>query len=139
MGAAPAVNDLLSGEIQMMHMSLAPIVGHVRAGKLRMLSNAAPKRSVLFTNVPTSIELGYKDTDYFFWIGFSVNAKTPQPIMQRLHRDINATVADREMAERLLKVGAEPLTMAMEDLQVLVKGELETNGALIKTKGFRPE
>ena len=54
-------------------------------------------------------------------------------------RDINATVADKEMAERLLKVGAEPLTMSMEDLLALVRSELETNSALIKTKGFRPE
>lgn len=138
-GGVAALTEVLSDRADLYFGPLPGVMEMVRAGKLRMLSNAAPKRSVLFPNVPTSIELGYKDTDYFFWIGFSVNAKTPQPIMQRLHRDINATVADREMAERLLKVGAEPLTMAMEDLQVLVKGELETNAALIKTKGFRPE
>jgi tripartite-type tricarboxylate transporter receptor subunit TctC len=138
-GGVAALTEVLSDRADLYFGPLPGVMEMVRAGKLRMLSNAAPKRSVLFPNVPTSIELGYKDTDYFFWIGFSVNAKTPMAIMQRLHRDINATVADRDMAERMLKVGAEPLTMTMEDLQVLVKGELETNAALIKTKGFRPE
>jgi len=138
-GGVGALTELLAGRSDMYFGPLPAVMELVRGGKLRMLSNAAPKRSVLFPNVPTSLELGYKDTDYFFWIGFSVSSKTPAPIIQRLNRDINATVADKDMAERMLKVGAEPLTMAMDELQALVKTELENNAALIKTKGFRPE
>ena len=100
---------------------------------------ASPKRSMLFPDVPTTLELGYADSDYNFWIGISAPVKTPRAIVERLHRDINATVADREMVARFLKVGAEPLTMTLPDFEAMVKSELETNAMLIKTKGFKPE
>ena len=138
-GGVAALTELLGDRADIYFAPVPAAMELVRAGKLRMLSMASPKRSLLFPNIPTSVELGYKDSDYFFWIGIAVSAKTPPAIVQRINRDINATVADKEMVERFLKVGAEPLTMPMPEFQSMVKTELETNAVLIKTKGFRPE
>ena len=138
-GGVAALTELLGDRADIYFAPVPAAMELVRAGKLRMLSMASPKRSLLFPEVPTSLELGYKDSDYFFWIGVAVSAKTPPPIVQRINRDINAVVADKDMGERFLKVGAEPLTMAMPDFQAMVRAELESNAVLIKTKGFRPE
>ena len=138
-GGVAALTELLGDRADIYFAPVPAAMELVRAGKIRMLSMASPKRTVLFPNVPTSLELGYKDSDYFFWIGVAVSAKTPAAIVQRINREINATVADKDMSERFLKVGAEPLTMAMPDFQALVHGELASNATLIKTKGFKPE
>ncbi|OGA02659.1 MAG: hypothetical protein A3H35_14545 [Betaproteobacteria bacterium RIFCSPLOWO2_02_FULL_62_17] len=138
-GGVAALTELLGDRSDLYFAPVPAAMEMVRAGKLRMLSMASPKRSVLFPEVPTSLELGYKNSDYNFWIGVSVSAKTPPAIVQRIHREINAVVADKDMSERFLKVGAEPLTMTMPDLRAMVRAELETNAILINTKGFRPE
>ncbi len=138
-GGVAALTELLGDRADVYFAPVPAAMEMVRAGKLRMLSMASPKRSLLFPDVPTSLELGYKNSDYFFWIGVSVSAKTPQPIVQRINREINAAVADKDMSARFLKVGAEPLTMTMPDFQAMVRAELESNAILIKTKGFRPE
>jgi tripartite-type tricarboxylate transporter receptor subunit TctC len=138
-GGVAALTEVLGDRADLYFAPVPTAMEMVRSGKLRMISMASPKRSMLFPDVPTSLELGYKDSDYYFWIGISVASKTPAPIIQRLNREINATVADKEMVERFLKVGAEPLTMPMPEFQAMVRAELETNAVLIKTKGFRPE
>lgn len=138
-GGVAALTEIIADRADLYFAPLPAAMEMVKAGKLRFISMAAAKRSVLFPDVPTSLELGFKDSDYNFWVGFSVSAKTPLPIAQRIHRDINATVADREMVERFLKVGAEPLTMTMPEMQAMVKSELDANAVLIRTKGFRPD
>jgi tripartite-type tricarboxylate transporter receptor subunit TctC len=138
-GGVAALTEVLAGRADMYFAPVPAAMDLIRSGKLRMLAMASPKRSVLFPDVPTTLELGYANSDYNFWIGISAPAKTPKPVIARLHRDINTTVADKEMVDRFLKVGAEPLTMTLPDFEAMVRSELETNAVLIKTKGFRPE
>ena len=138
-GGVGALTEVLADRADLYFAPVPAAMEMVRSGKLRMISMASPKRSMLFPGVPTSLELGYKDSDYNFWIGISVSSKTPAPIIQRLNREIDATVADKDMVERFLKVGAEPLTMPIAELQAMVRAELEMNATLIKTKGFKPE
>ena len=138
-GGVAALTELLGDRADLYFAPVPAAMEMVRGGKLRMISMASPRRSILFPDVPTSLELGYKDSDYNFWIGVSVSAKTPSAIVQRINRDVKTTVADKDMVERFLKVGAEPLTMTMADFQAMARAELESNAILIKTKGFRPE
>src|SRR5438477_1838538 len=83
----------------------------VKEGKLRALAVGSPKRSALFPDVPTTVEAGYPNSDYNFWIGALVASRTPRDVVQRLHREITAIVNAPDIRERFLKLGADRLTV----------------------------
>jgi tripartite-type tricarboxylate transporter receptor subunit TctC len=111
----------------------------VKEGKLRALAVGAAKRSPLFPDVPTTVEAGYPNSDYNFWIGALVAAKTPRDIMARLNKEINAAVASPDVRERFLKLGVDPLSMSLPDFEAMIKQELVSNAQLIKAAGIKAE
>jgi tripartite-type tricarboxylate transporter receptor subunit TctC len=89
-------------------------------------------------DVPTTLELGYPNSDYNFWVGALVAAKTPREIVERLHREINAVVQSTEVSDRIRKLGADPLTMSVAEFEAMISKELEDNARLIKAAGIKP-
>ena len=138
-GAPGAITELLSGRADMYFSPVSGVLTLLKSGKVRLLALSSAKRAALFPDVPTTLELGYADSDYNYWIGISAPAKTPRAIVERLNQETRAAVASAEMVERFLNIGAEPLAMSVAEFEAMVKRELEYNAILIKTKGFRPE
>ena len=97
----------------------------------------SPKRSALFPDVPTTIEAGYPNSDYNFWVGALVPSKTPRDIQLRLNREINAAVNAPDVKERFLKLGADPLTMSVPEFEAMIREEFESNAKLIKAAGIK--
>jgi tripartite-type tricarboxylate transporter receptor subunit TctC len=83
------------------------------------------------------VELGYPNSDYNFWVGALISSKTPRPIVERLNREFNAAVQAPDVRDRLIKLGADPLTMSLPDFEAMINRELVENAALIKAAGIK--
>jgi len=132
-GAAPAMQDLLGGQIQFM---FDPGIGlqNVPTGKLRLLAVGSMKRSPLFPDVPTLDEVGLKGFDADTYFGFYAPAGTPPEIIQRLNREINKIVSTKEFRERLLAMGGEPSPMSPKEFGDKAHDDAERFGKLIRER-----
>jgi len=137
-GAPEALTEVLTGRADFYFALPFQVTSHVRDGKLLALAVGSPKRSALLPNVPTTVEAGYPNSDYNFWIGGLMAARTPREIVLRLHREINAAVQSADIRERFLKLGADPLTMSLPEYEAMIREELEANARLIKQAGIKP-
>jgi len=106
-GAAPAILDLIGGHVQLMFDNIPSAIGHVRGGSLRALAVTTVTRSPALPDVPTIAETlpGY---EAYSWFSIMVPAGTPTPVVQRINRDTNAVLAQPDVRERLLELGATP-------------------------------
>jgi tripartite-type tricarboxylate transporter receptor subunit TctC len=123
-GSAPAISDTIGGQTQFMFPSLYTALPHVKAGKLRALAVAGPKRSALLPDVPTLKEAGVDGVDVQQWYGFFAPAKTPKAIVDQLNKALNQVLADKEIVKRIEEHGADVETSTPEQLGALVKSEL---------------
>jgi len=138
-GAPDALTEVLTGRADFYFALPFQVGPQVKEGKLRALAVGAAKRSALFPDVPTTVEAGYANSDYNFWIGALVAAKTPRDIVARLNKEINAAVAAPDVRERFLKLGVDPLSMSLPDFEAMIKQELVSNAQLIKAAGIKAE
>ena len=96
------------------------------------------KRSAALPDVPTTLELGFKDSDYTFWNGFLAPAKTPKPIIDRLHSEITKIVAQcRRCRQKLDMQGVEPLPLSPAEFDALMRKEIADNLELAKAAGLK--
>ena len=121
-GDAPAVQALLSGDIDIHGTSITGSLPHVRSGKLRVLGVMDSKRMPQVPDAPTFKELGY-DLEATLWYSLSVPSGTPKEAIERLNRAVNQVIADPEFVERARAVGMEPRGGSPEDLATFVNAE----------------
>ena len=107
-GAAPAMTDLLSRQIQALFTSTASVQPYTADKRLRALAVTSPKRSVAMPDVPTFAEAGVSNLNVSVWVGISAPAGVPAPIAERLAREYGRALQLPEVRERLIKLGAEP-------------------------------
>jgi len=138
-GAPDALTEVLTGRADFYFALPFQVGPQIKEGKLRALAVGAAKRSALFPDVPTTVEAGYPSSDYNFWIGALVAAKTPRDIVARLNKEINAAVAAPDVRERFLKLGVDPLSMSLPDFEAMIRQELVSNAQLIKAAGIKAE
>jgi tripartite-type tricarboxylate transporter receptor subunit TctC len=135
-GAAPALQDLLAGQIDYF---FDPGIGlnQVRAGKLRLLAVGSPKRSPAFPDVPTLDEAGLKGFDADTVFGFYAPAGTPADVIARLNREINRILQTAPLRERMLALGGEALPLTPEQFHQRAEEDSRRFGAIIKERGIR--
>lgn len=123
-GSAPAVSDTIGGQTQFMFPSFFTALPHVKAGKLRAMAIAGPKRSPLMPDVPTLKEAGVDGVDVQQWYGLFAPAKTPKPIVEQLNKALNQVLNDKDIIKRIEDHGADVETSTPEAFGKLVKDEL---------------
>lgn len=123
-GSAPAISDTIGGQTQVMFPSLFSAMPHVKAGKLKALAVAGPKRSALLPAVPTLKEAGVEGVEVQQWYGLFAPAKTPKAVVEKLNKALNQVLADKEIEKRIEDHGADVETSTPEQLGALVKSEL---------------
>lgn len=138
-GAAPAVADVIAGQINGMFVDLPVISPYVKSGKVRALAVAATERSQYFPDVPTTKEAGYPGVEMTNYYGLLVTAKTPREIVTKLHDAIVATVNTPSVREKLMEVGADPKTMGIEEFTRFIRDDIAKWDKLIKTVGIKIE
>jgi tripartite-type tricarboxylate transporter receptor subunit TctC len=135
-GAAPAMQDLLAGQIDFM---FDPGIGlqHVKAGKLKLLAVGSPQRSPQYPDVPTMAEAGLQGFDADSWFGFYAPAATPPAVVNRLNSEINKIVRGAAFGERMAAIGGIPAAMSPQDFGARAHVDSERFGALIKARNIR--
>jgi tripartite-type tricarboxylate transporter receptor subunit TctC len=107
-GAAPLVQDMLAGRIAFGGDQLSSSLPHVRAGTLRPIATLAAQRARALPEVPTVREQGFPNAELLGWNGFFAPARTPEPVLARLHQEIAAAARHPPLAARIVELGAEP-------------------------------
>jgi len=122
-GSAPAINDTIGGQAQVMFPSLFTAMPYVKAGKLKAIGVAGTKRSPQLPDVPTLKEQGVDNVDVSQWYGIFAPAKTPKPVIEQLNKVLNAALADKAVVKKLEDHGAEVETMTPEQMRTYVQQE----------------
>ena len=123
-GAAPAMTDLLAGQVQLKMDTYATANQHVAQGKLNALAFASRERSALMPNVPTVAEMGLPGYEGILWIGIVAPAATPRPVVEKLAAAAQRAVRTPELAERLKRDGVEPVGGTPEAFGALIAKEI---------------
>lgn len=130
-GAAPALVDVIGGQVQIMCTSPLPAMPHVKAGKLRALAMTGGMRSRATPEIPTVAEAGYAGYEASLWYALLAPAGTPRSIISRLHAESVAVVRSPAMTEQLLAQGADPIGSSPQELDAYVRAEIERWSKLI--------
>jgi tripartite-type tricarboxylate transporter receptor subunit TctC len=138
-GMAPAVNDLLGGQVQMMFAGISTAVQHVKSGKLVALAIAGPKRNPQLPDVPTVIESGIPGFDVTSWYGIVVRAGTPPALVQKIQRDMAEALQMEDVKKRLAVLGLEPVGNTPEAFDAIIKAESRKWGDIVKRAGIKTQ
>jgi tripartite-type tricarboxylate transporter receptor subunit TctC len=138
-GEAPAITDLLGGQIDMIVGTMPALLPQVKAGKLRALAVCQPKRSQAVPDVATMSELGYPSVVVTGWTGIVAPAGTPPDIIRRLHDEVLKVLAMADVREALSKAGAEPVGSTPEEFATFIRSETQKWGAAVRQAGLTPE
>lgn len=138
-GSSQGAIALIGGEIEMGIDTVASAVPHVRSGKLRALGIVGATRSSLLPEVPTLAELKLPEATFDAWYGFAAPARTPQPVIDRLVRDVRATMADPALQAQLRAQGMEPVVIGAAAFRSQMEGEISRYRALAHRAGIAPE
>jgi tripartite-type tricarboxylate transporter receptor subunit TctC len=138
-GIAPAVNDLLGGQVQMMFAGISTVLQHVKSGKLVALAIASPKRNPQLLDVPTVSESGLPGFDVTSWYGIVVRAGTPPAIVQKVQRDMTEALQSAEVQSRLAALGLEPVGDTPSEFDALIKAETKKWGAIVEKAGIKAQ
>ena len=138
-GGAQGVTDLLSGEVQFAFSTIGLVQSHVQSGRLRTLAISSPKRYSRLPQVPTIAESGVKGYEAAQWYGVVAPAGTPAAIVSKLATDVNAIVAQPDVAERFFSQGIEPVGSTPEHFAAFIKASVSKYGRIVKELGVKPE
>lgn len=138
-GAAPAITDLMGGQVAGFFGDIPGLIGHVKSGKLKALGIAAPTRHPALPDVRTLEEQGIKGVDTINWYAFFVSAKTLPAVVAALNKAVRDTLDTPAVRDRLLQSGAEPAPSTPQELAVLLKHDTDKWARLIRAKNIKAE
>ena len=136
-GAAPAVTDVVAGQIQGMFVDLPVISPYVKSGRVRAIAVASQQRSPHFPAIPSTREAGFGNVDMLNYYGLLTQAKVPRDVALKLHDAIIKTVNTPAVRERLLSVGADPLTMSIEEFTDYIRKDIEKWRKVVKAANLK--
>lgn len=136
-GAAPALSDLLGGQVQMAFQTALSAVPHLQSGQLRAIAVAAGKRLTQLPNTPTMAEAGLPDLEVSSWNGLFAPAKTPPEIIARLHKEAVKALAAPDVREKLTAQGAEAVGSTPEEFRAYISAEIDKWGKVVRASGAR--
>ena len=138
-GAAPALNDLLGGHVDLFFSGFPAALPHVKAGNLKLIAVSSGRRSGIAPDVPTVAEAaaipGY---DISLWQGFFAPRDTPKEIVERLNREINKILGESDVKQRLLEAGADVTPVSVDQFATFVTAEIGKFQQIIRETGLTP-
>lgn len=137
-GTAPALADVIAGQVQIVFDAIPPALAYVRSGRVRPLVVVSPRRFSLLPDVPTMAEAGLPGYDFASWFGMLAPARTPHSIITTLNREIVTIVRLADIRERLTDLGLEPLGTTPEEYGRHLQSEITRWRAFIQRHDIRP-
>ena len=138
-GAGAVLTDLLGGQVQMLVSSLTTTLPHIKSGKLRALVTLDEKRAAVLPDVPVAREVGLASFVMLFWVNFAAPASTPQPIIERLNKELIAALATPDTKKRLIDLGLDSVGSTPAQAAKLVDEEIQRWSAVIKTANIKAD
>jgi tripartite-type tricarboxylate transporter receptor subunit TctC len=131
-GSAEALTDVMTARVDYYFSPVGLALPQIKSGKLVPLAVTSSKRSSGLPDVPTTLEAGLPNSDYNVWIGMWVNAKTPRPIVQKLHEEIVKAIQSPEVQETFKNLVADSMVMSLDQFDAMLKSEVTMNTGLVK-------
>jgi len=136
-GAAPALTDLLAGQVQVLAADIPVLIAQIKGGNLVAIGAAANKRDAVLPDVPTLAEQGYPNTDASNWYGLLAPAKTPPAVIAKINAAVNAALNDPPTRNKLVQAGATPVGNTPESFGTFMKAEFEKWGRVVKERNIK--
>ena len=138
-GGAEAMLDVMAERVEFFFGPVGLVLPHVRETKLTALVVNSTKRSAALPEVPTTLEAGYTNAEYPFWLGLFLPAKTTRDIVDKLHAETTKALQTPKLREKLAALGFDPMVMTPGEFDAYVRKEVDLNAALVKAIGLKPE
>ena len=138
-GAGPAIVDVIAGQCDMVFVNIAPVLGHIRAGKAVPIAVTSKTRSTVLPEVPTVAESGMPGYESTTWYGFLGPAGLPREVVTKLNAAIVSAVGGKDLRERYIALGAEPETSTPEAFATLIRNDIPAWAKVVKAAGAKAE
>ena len=138
-GAAPALQDVIAGHVQMMFATASSVMSHIRQGSVRPLAVTTLRRSAVAPDLPTLDELGLKGFDATTWHGLVAPARTPPEAIELLHRALAAALVDAAVAKSLRDLGVDIMGGTPDQFGAYIRSEIPKWSAIVKASGAKLE
>lgn len=138
-GGAPAITDVLGGQLPLVAVNALEALPHVKSGKLRVLAVMSPSRSAMLPDVPTIAESGFPGFEASVWYGFVAPAATPKPVVVKLHAEVQKALQTAEVRERMSSVGGEVILGSAEQFGALIRSERARYEKLVREAQIKPD
>ena len=138
-GVNLAMNDVLSGRVQLVFIGIPAAAPHIKAGKLRALALVAPQRSSVLPDVPTVAEAGLPRFEVTTWYGILAPAGTPRPVVERLNGELGKIMHSSELKERLEALATDPMTSTPEQFADLIRREIAKWREVVREAGVKAD
>ena len=135
-GAPEALTEVMTGRVDVYFCPITPAMPFIREGKLLALAVSSSKRAAALPGVPTTLESGFPNSDFDFWIGMTVPKKTPRDIVARMHLETVKGLQDAGVRDKLAKLGVEPLIMTPDAFDARIAKETPLAVTLAKAAGI---
>ncbi len=136
-GGPEALADIMADRVQFYFVPLPPARGLYAGGKVGILAVSGTKRSSALPEIPTTVEAGFPNSEYNFWVGMFAPAATPKAIVERLNAETVKALATAGVREKLKNVGGDPMPMSSAEFTAFVNKEIDINAALVKAAGVK--
>ena len=134
-GAAPALTDLISGQIQVVFTSLPSVAQHIRGGTVKGLSVTGSKRAAAFKDIPTIAESGFPGFVINPWFGLFASKGTPATVAKQINADVKKVMEDKDLLDKFAALGAEPFETTPQEFQSMLHADIKTWAAVVKSSG----
>jgi len=136
-GAAPALTDLLGGQVQALFADAPVLLSQIQSGKLKAIGAASNQRTEVLPDVPTLAEQGFADTHAENWYGLLAPARTPKPALAKLYGAVVAALNDPDISRKLIQSGAVPAPTSAEEFGQLLKVEIDRWGRVVRANNIK--
>ena len=136
-GGPEALTEVIAGRVDFYFCPINTALPLIRDGKLRALAVSTPKRASALPDVPTTLEAGFANSDYTFWVGLFAPAKTPPEVIAKLHATTSEVLRNPALQQKLSALGVEPMPMSPAAFEAYVRNEIASNANLVKAAGIK--
>lgn len=137
-GTPEALTEIISGRVDYYFCPVNAVLPLIAEKRLLALGMGSSKRSAALPDVSTTLEAGIPNSDYNFWVGMFVPAKTPREIVTRLHAETAKALDNKEVRASMAKLGAESMLLSLSEFDAYIRNEIKTNAVVVKAAGISP-
>ncbi|MGZ5270488.1 MAG: Bug family tripartite tricarboxylate transporter substrate binding protein [Ramlibacter sp.] len=138
-GGAQAITDVIGGQVPLLAMNALEVKPQVASGKLKVLAVLSPQRSPIFPDVPTIAESGFKGFEASVWYALMAPARTPMPVVEKLHAEVQKALATPQVRERMTAVGGEVIPGSRDMMVSLLHSERQRYEKLVREANIKPD